>query len=186
MTAEDADRWDARYADHPLAEPSRPDALTDELADQIATTGRALDVACGAGGPSLWLAARGLDVIALDVSDTAVQLVTAAADRAESGERIDARVVDLDQGLAASLGVFDVIVCQRFRATHLYPDFVDRLRLDGIAIVTVLSRTGTADPGPFHAPSGELARAFTRNDCHVLRHVEADGQESIVVRRTST
>ena len=62
MTAADAERWDARYADQPLADARRPDALTDELATRLPSGGRALDVACGAGGQSLWLAEHGLDL----------------------------------------------------------------------------------------------------------------------------
>ena len=183
MTAADAERWDARYDGQPLAEATRPDALTDELLDAVPTTGRGLDVACGSGGQSMWLADRGLEVVALDVSGAAAALAERSRDAAGLTDRIDVRVTDLDDGLPADLGSFDVIVCQRFRATHLFADFVDRLRPGGIAVVTVLSRTGADDPGPFHAPSGELLDAFTRDDAEVLRHVEADGQESVVVRR---
>ena len=78
MTASDAERWNARYEGRPLAEPTRPDALTDDLVDELPTAGSALDVACGAGGQSLWLAARGLDVVSVDVSSIAIDLTKAA------------------------------------------------------------------------------------------------------------
>lgn len=184
MTAADADRWNSRYQDQPVAEPRRPDALNDELEAQLPTAGTALDVACGAGAQSAWLARRGLDVIALDVADVAITLTGAAAATAGVVERVDARVVDLDSGLPAEPAHFDVIVCQRFRATHLYEAFAARLAPGGTAVVTVLSQTGAGDPGPFHAPSGELRAAFDRDELELLRHVEGDGQESVVVRRT--
>lgn len=188
MTTADADRWNARYAGQPLADPRRPDALTDDLEPLVPTAGRALDVACGAGGQTLWLAHRGLAVLALDVSDGAVAMTTAAVERESLTERVDTRVVDLDDGLPEppdAPAEFDVIVCQRFRARHLYGAFVERLTPGGIAVVTVLSETGADDPGPFHAPPGELAAAFDRSEVEILRHVEVDGQESIVVRRST-
>ena len=180
---DDATRWDARYEGRSLATPSRPDALTDELAALLPQSGAALDVAAGAGGQSLWLAQRGLSVIALDVSPAAVRLAGDAARSVGLGHRVDVRVADLDDGLDPSLEHLDVIVCQRFRATHLYQTFAERLAPGGFAVVTVLSHTGAVAPGPFHAPSGELTRAFDRADVEMLRHVEADGQESVVVRR---
>lgn len=186
MTASDAERWDARYDGQPLAEPTPPDAVVaSELDERFPTTGRALDVACGAGGQSVWLALRGLKVVALDVSPAAVAMTSAAADHYEVGDRVEAAASDLDAGLDEELGNFDVIVCQRFRATHLFDDFVNRLRPGGIAVVTVLSQSGADNPGPFHAPPGELATTFDRSDTEVLFHAEAAGQESIIIARLS-
>ena len=88
-------------------------------------------------------------------------------------------MVDLDAGIPADLDGFDVIVCQRFRGIDLYDAFVTRLAAGGLAVVTVLSETGAASPGPFHAPSGELLRAFTRPDVEIVHHAESDGQESV-------
>ena len=185
MAVGDGHRWNARYEGRPVAEPSPPDALTAAgLVDALDNSGRALDVACGAGGQAVWLAQRGFDVVAVDASDAAVGLATAAAAACDVGDRVDAEVIDLDAGIPCDLGDFDVIVCQRFRGVHLYDAFVTRLTPGGVAVITVLSETGAASPGPFHAPSDELLRAFTRPDAEILFHIESDGQESIVLRRT--
>lgn len=186
MAAEDAARWNERYDGEPVAEPSPPDALVSAgLIDVVPTSGRALDVACGTGGQAAWLAARGLAVVAVDGSDAAIALTSATAQAAGVDRLVDARVVDLDDGIPADLGDFDVIVCQRFRATDLYDSFVTRLRTGGLAIVTVLSRTGAASPGPFHAPPGELTDAFNRPDAEILFSAESAGQASLVLRRRS-
>lgn len=184
MAVEDAERWDRRHADAGPAVAAPPDALVASgLADEVPVAGRALDVACGAGAQAVWLATRGLDVVAVDASAVAIDLVRRAADAAGVAPRVDARVVDLDHGVPVELRAFDVVVCQRFRAVHLYDCFVERLRPGGLAVVTVLSSTGATSPGPFHAPSGELRSAFLRPDAELLFHHEADGQESVVVRR---
>jgi len=193
MSADDASRWDARYAEAAVLEPAPPIAweryatVRDRQVtlDVFPTSGRALDVACGAGAQTAWLAARGLDVVALDASQAAIDLTTQAADDAGVGSRVTALALDLDLGIPVDLGRFDVIVCQRFRSVELYDAFVARLRPGGIAVVTVLSRTGIDSPGPFHAPPGELRAAFTRPGADLLFHHEADGHESVIFRRTT-
>ncbi len=183
----DRARWDDRYAGHPAPVPTVPEALAgaDDLVGLVPDRGRALDVACGSGGQAWWLAARGLDVVGLDVSPKAIELLRDAAERAGWSARVDARVHDLDHGLPDGLGRFDVVLCQRFRDPKLYPVLIDALGVGGIGIVTVLSAVGTdGDPGPFHAPAGELVNAFTTACTEVLADAEADGLASIVFRRT--
>jgi len=186
MADDDAERWDARYGDRPVADPAPPDALIGtEYESSLGSMRRGLDIACGAGAQSVWMAQLGLTVTAIDVSPVAVRLTTEAAARHGVADTVEARVVDLDGGLPTDLASFDIIVCQRFRDPDLYDAIVDGLARGGLAVVTVLSRTGAADPGPFHAPSGELADAFERIDLELLVHDEGDGQESVVVRRVS-
>jgi SAM-dependent methyltransferase len=183
---EDRARWDGRYAAHPLAEPSAPDAVvaSADVRSLIPATGRAADIACGPGGQTLWLARAGLEVLALDVSPVAIDLTARAATAAGLGARVSARVHDFDDGLPDDVVDLDVLVCQRFRATGLYRDFVDRLRPGGVAVVTVLSTVGLdIDGGPFHAPPGELVDAYRDLPVDVIHHCEATGQASIVVRR---
>ncbi len=186
MATEDGTRWDARYADGDRAvAPAPPDAVAAAgLVDRIPATGRALDVACGLGPQTIWMAQRGLDVTALDVSHEAVRRVDDAAGRHGVDDRIDAIAIDLDQGLPSDLGEFDVIVCQRFRAPHLYESLIEHLRPGGWLIMTVLSETGAVDPGEFHAPPGELTLFFDRPGCTLVAHHEADGQESIIIQRS--
>jgi len=143
----------------------------------------AIDVACGLGAQTLWLAGRGLHVVALDVSPVAIATVTTAAESADLSEFVDAEVTDLDAGLPADPTAVDLIVCQRFRQPALYPRFVERLRPAGVGIVTVLSEVDADSPGAFHAPSGELLAAFDRTDTEVVHHDEGAGRETVVFRR---
>ena len=183
----DRERWDERYADRPLAAPSAPVvvAASDDVLSLIPSTGRAADIACGSGGQTLWLAARGLVVAAFDVSPVAIEMTLRAAEAAGIGDRVTARVCDLDQGLPADVAALDVLVCQRYRAPALYGSMVDALVPGGIAVVTVLSRVGIdVVAGPFHAPPGELVDAFRNAPADVIYHHEAEGRASIVVRRS--
>ena len=187
---EDRARWDARYAvrrEGPAASAAAPDALAllDEVTlARLPATGLALDIACGTGAQSLWLAQRGMDVIAIDVSPIAIDLANAAARVHGFGDRIDAHVHDLDTGLPPAASDMSMIVCQRFRGRDLYPHIVEALRPGGLAIITVLSAVGLdGTPGEFHAPPGELDAAFATAGVDVLASSETDGVASIIIQR---
>ena len=79
-----------------------------------------------------------------------------------------------------------LVICQRFRDPKLYEQFELMLRPGGVVVVTVLSQVGLiGEPGPFHAPPGELVDAFRRlEDLTIERHVELEGEATIVARRT--
>ena len=181
----DRKRWDERWAAAPdFIGATPPDVVSahPELLDIIATAGPALDIACGLGAQALWLAARGLTVTAIDVSSVAINRLASAAQ--QLGHQLQAEVWDTDEGLPPALTDLAVIVCQRYRSPALYGEFVSRLRVGGVLILSVLSAVGLeGEPGAFHAPAGDLTDAFDRDDVDVLLHEEANGQASIAVRR---
>lgn len=178
----DAQRWNGRYHGRITGDPQMPKGLGGvELA-----RGRCLDVACGLGEQSLWAAGQGFDVVAVDASDVAITQLNSAAVRLGLRERIDSRVVDLDDGLPAdTANSCALVICQRFRDPRLYEQLVYMLEPGGVLVVTVLSVVGSADsPGEFHAPPGELVCAFREQEVVIERHVELDGEATLVARRT--
>jgi SAM-dependent methyltransferase len=80
--ASQAAEWDARYRERDGSMWSgRPNGrLVTEVGGL--TPGRALDVGCGEGADAIWLAGRGWNVTAIDVSDVALGRARAAAERA--------------------------------------------------------------------------------------------------------
>lgn len=179
----DRERWDGRhtYADAPR--PRAPDAAAAAgLIDQLPATGRLLDVACGTGPVTLWALERGLDAVAIDVSGVAIDTLIRAA---SSPARLDARRIDLDGGLPDDLGEFELVVCQRFRDRDVLRTLPALVAPGGVLLVTVLSEVGAVQPGPFHAPAGELAALLPVDDGRwtTLTSTEADGEASIVIRR---
>lgn len=76
------DEWDERYhsfLDRLPAQRPNP-AVVTEITGR--PTGSALDIGCGTGADAVWLAGRGWDVTALDVSQVALDRAAAAADQA--------------------------------------------------------------------------------------------------------
>jgi SAM-dependent methyltransferase len=64
--------WDQRYADSGQLWSGQPNgALVAEVAEL--TPGRVLDVGCGEGADAVWLASKGWDVTALEVSGVALE-----------------------------------------------------------------------------------------------------------------
>ena len=175
MVAADRERWDRRHAAVDPPGPMPPDALRGRP-DLLPSGGRALDMACGRGAVAVWLALRGFDVDAVDVSPVAVAAGAASAEA--HGVRVRWHAADLDDGLPA--GIWDVLVCQRFRDPALYPAMAAALAPGGVLVLTVLSDVGD-EGGRFRAVPGELLSAFA--GLEVLHHDERDGEATLLARR---
>ena len=160
MTREDRHRWDERYASQApaYADSVGPPGLLAAYADALPVRGKALDLACGRGLASVWLAQRGLDVVGVDISAVAIGQARELAWRSGVDGRCRFDVVDLDEGLPPGAPV-DVIVCHKFRDRRLDRAIIQRLAPGGLLAMAVLSEVD-ASPGPFRAAAGELPAAF--------------------------
>ena len=176
----DTERWNGRYDGKLTGEPAMPKGLGGVRLER----GRCLDVACGLGEQSLWAAQNGFDVVAIDASDVAITALNSAAVQLGVRDRLETRVVDLDEGLPSDVGnSCSLVICQRFRDPSLYEQLVYMLEPGGVLVITVLSQVGLDDEaGPFHAPPGELVDAFRSLDVTIERHVELDGEATLVAR----
>ena len=101
MSETDRQRWDRKYTAREGPAHFRPGRLLVEYRHLLASRGlaglsmarRALDVACGFGGSSLFLASLGYQVDAVDVSGVALAQV-----RAEASSHC--RAISFDMGRA--------------------------------------------------------------------------------------
>ena len=180
MTREDQRRWDERYTSKgPVCGGAvGPPGVFAAYADVFPTKGRALDIACGRGFATVWLAQRGLAAVGLDVSPVAIGQALELARHRGVDDRCRFDVVDLDDGLPDGPPV-DVIVCHRFRDRRLDRAFVERLAPGGLLATAALSEVG-AEPGPFRAAPGELALAFAELD--IVAAGEGQGQAWLLAR----
>ena len=105
----DSASWNQRYVDGQLPwDTGRPDVHLPTVLDRHAiTSGRALEVGCGTGTNAIWLAQRGFEVHATDLSPRAVELARQKAQAA--GVDLELSVVDfLTEEIPAS-GSFDAV-----------------------------------------------------------------------------
>ncbi len=90
----------------------RPNAVLVDVAGPL-PAGRALDLGCGEGGDALWLAGRGWQVTAVDVSASVLARNAHRAERVGLRGRIDWQQHDLCRSFPA--GTFDLVSAQYFQ-----------------------------------------------------------------------
>lgn len=100
------DFWDERYAGDGFAYGEAPNDFLAEMADHLPTSGSALDIGAGEGRNALFLASRGLDVLAVDLSEVGMQKAQRLA--RERGLTLRTQAVDLRE-FDAGPASFDVI-----------------------------------------------------------------------------
>ena len=157
MSAADRDRWNARYADGAYESRRHPSPFLEQNAHLLPADGRALDLACGAGRNAIYLAHRGFDVDAVDISRVALQ-----RGRADAGE-LPIRWIecDLDDGFEADAD-YDLIVNIRYVNLPLVSALLESLRTGGVLVMEQHLATEADVIGPknpaFRVEAGELGR----------------------------
>lgn len=186
MSEADRLRWDERYRELGMASleeagSNPPPPIFSGVEHLFPGEGRALEVACGRGRGVAWLARRGLEVWAVDVSPVAIDLTRRLVEAYGVEDRCHLAVHDLDQGLPDTPPM-DLVLCYLFRDPRLDPDMMERLEPGGVLAVATLSEVG-AGAGRFRAGPGELRRAFSKLD--LLDEGEVDGTAWLLARRRS-
>ena len=155
------ENWNARYA-APAAAPPRVAPVLQENAHLLPPTGRALDLACGRGGNALFLARRGFETEAWDISDVAVAALSDLA--AGEGLNLQAQVRDVSKAPPEPES-FDVIVVSRFLDRDLVPAIANSLRPGGILFYQTFTREAVSQAGPsnpaYRLSPNELLRLFS-------------------------
>ncbi len=101
-TTADRSRWEARHQGTLEQSSLEPSSLLVEFGNLIseAPSGHALDVACGNGRNSLFLASLGYDVTAVDFSTPAIEFVgQRAAELGVPVEAVETDLLDFDPGV---------------------------------------------------------------------------------------
>lgn len=155
-----------------------------------ARRGRAMDVACGTGRDSVYLAIEGYEVLAVDLLPDALQHATDLASR--TGVRIQTAMVDLEHGAALPPGEFDLVTVFRYLHRPLFPALRNAVAPGGYVVYETFHdrnrETGQRPGNPAHLlQTGELAQAFAGFEILIARDpVERDGRffSSLLAHRT--
>jgi tellurite methyltransferase len=163
----EADRikWNRRFGSEPTYLGERPSPFLSHEIERIlrlAPGKRALDIACGEGRNSVFLAQQGFLVTALDISD--VGLGKAKRRAAEADVLIDFQQVDLDEYLFTEQ--FDLIINFNFLLRGLIPETVKALAPGGLLIIDTILES--PDLLASHNPAYLLRRGELQKICEVF------------------
>lgn len=131
------DKWNTRYLNKGLTVPSVSGYLRRNL-DQL-QPGSVLDVASGDGAASLFLAANGYHVTALDIAEEGLKRLSGFAK--ERGVTVQTQVCDLEQPeTLTGMALFDNVVITLYKpALSLWPELVKHLKPDGRLLLTTFN-----------------------------------------------
>ncbi|MGD9792213.1 MAG: class I SAM-dependent methyltransferase [Acidimicrobiia bacterium] len=126
-----ADDWDSRYSSTPLVWGSDPNQFFAATVESIAP-GRSLDVGCGEGRNTIWLAQRGWDATGIDFSPVAID---------------KARQLATHSGVEATFAVADIEIWSPEPATFdlvawVYVHLPEPVRTEAVKRVVTGLRTG--------------------------------------------
>jgi len=163
-------KWNARFESQDSYLGERPSPfLADEIGriKALAPGPDALDIACGEGRNSIFLAQHGFRVVGLDISDSGLAKGRSRAQKL--GVDIDFRRVDLYAGIIE--GTYDLVLNFNFLLRELIPTEVASLNPGGLLLFDTIMASETLlqtrNPA-FLLQPGELNRLFAPFDGDIL------------------
>ncbi len=169
MSQSDRDKWDKRYQDGAYSARKHPSALLVAWLPRLRVEGkqgRAIDVACGQGRNAIYLAQHGWDVVAVDVSEVALEGLRETA----TSEKLAITCIQRDLEQSSHIfdgpslqGPFDLAVMVRYTNLPLISELKNALRPGGYLLIEEHLTTDADVVGPrdprFRVPPGALRRA---------------------------
>jgi tellurite methyltransferase len=175
MSTTDRNRWNEKYSQRPFARTLDADEWLIEACDIVTRTSpdlpsgaKAIDIACGLGDNSIWLARNGWKVDGIDISATGLDLAKQSATKI--GTVVNWLEADLDDW-RPELGSYELAIVFRFLDRETVPQIVNSgLKSGGWLIYETfaagqLDRPGSHIRNPaFTLQPGELPTLFTDFD----------------------
>ena len=169
MAQEDKLRWNDKYRNNPI--PDTPVPLITEYAS-LASGRQALDIACGMGRNSKYLASVGFEVDAWDISSVAIETL-------QHLPHIHPKEVDFDH-ITFPEERYDLIICTFFLKRTLFPQITKALKENGIFLYETFVYHPLNDRAPskrsYLLEEGELEAYFSR-DYEILSLKEYWGKD---------
>lgn len=167
--------WDALYGERDQIWSGNPNAFLVREVEELAP-GTALDLGCGEGGDSIWLAQQGWQVTGVDISTVALERAAAAAEGDGVANRIDWRHHDLAESFPD--GTFDLVSAQFFHSPVELPrDDILRAAAAAVRPGGTLLIVGHADMPPWARHKPGHGHADMPSPAQVLELLDLDPDE---------
>ena len=166
----DKQKWDKKYARSDQTNP--PSELLVQYWES-APMGHALDLACGLGRHALFLAEKGFELDAVDISPIGLARI--------NHPRIKTIEADLDTWPIPA-NAYELIINFNFLDRRLFPAIAKALKPGGVLIFeTALLENTHIRTESFKLHPGELKAAFS--DLEEIHYVEKNARASLVSRK---
>lgn len=156
------EKWNKRWAEKAFDADWQVDPWLEKVFPLL-PQGSALDVACGLGRNSLFLAEKGFSVTAVDVSETALKLLNQEAH--QRNLVITTQQLDLESGASLPPGPFDLFLNFFFLHRPLLVQDLARVKSGGVVVVRTFSRIGAIQDDQISTSmslaAGELLEIFS-------------------------
>jgi tellurite methyltransferase len=167
--------WNERYRAREQATDfeAAPTPLVIETAERL-PSGRAIDLACGTGRDTLWLATRGWTTTAIDGSEAAISALRLKAD--QLGVKVDAQVADLTKpDFTLDERHWDLALMCYYLQRDLFGTVKNAVRPGGIVISIVHTTQSGEEPTQSRLRPGELTSYF--DGWQILHHYEGASRD---------
>ena len=165
------EKWERRYALDSIEGPAEPAQVLSEYAHLLPESGTALDLACGRGGNALFMARRGLEVHAWDISKAAIDGLGHQAK--SEGLEVKACECDVNESPPSS-NMFDVICVSFYLERAITTQIMEALKPQGLLFYQTFTCERVTDDGPgnpsYRLGPNELLELFA--PLHVLAYRE--------------
>ena len=161
MDLESQTKWNNIYADATIGSYSVSRILT-ENEHLLPQNGRALEIACGTGSDSIFLAQRGLQTDAWDISDTVVAKLNQFAEENQLSIIAESRDINVQPPEDET---YDVIVIAHFLERKIAPTLISALKPGGLLFYQTFVKevtpnySGPSNPA-FRLDTNELLQLF--------------------------
>lgn len=169
MALEDKIKWNNKYKNTPTLLEERPQSNKLNEVITYAKGKEALDVACGSGRNSIFLANNNFHVTSIDISEVALEKLNN-----KKHKNITTKIVDLDN-FDFKDKKYDLIIMTNFLDRKLIPHLADALKKDALLIIeTYMEDDENEKPSSnpdFLLKKGEL-KSFFNDNFEVLDYEE--------------
>lgn len=139
MSEYDTNKWNKKYQSSRDLTDFIPDQELIDCKNMLPTSGLALDLACGAGKNTLFMAELGLQVVALDSSAVGLDWLRREAQTQGLLEKIELLEADLDD-YQLPKSYFNLILIVRYLNRQLFDDIRAALKPGGILLYKTFNR----------------------------------------------
>lgn len=189
MAIKDKIKWDEKYSKTPKLLENRDVSIKLKNLLKEVKGKRTLDIACGAGRNSIFLAKLGFEVEAYDISEVALKKLDEKAYK-----NITTKCIDLENFIP-SKSSYDLIVMTNYLDRNIIPNLANALKKDGILFIeTYMEHKDNEKPNsnPDFLLKKEELKTFFDENFIIIDYDEFDNEsyelykmkkQSIVVQR---